>query len=79
MLAKCTEIYRWFKAWGVSIASERKMRTKAKEMVGDCLEAENVPFSFSLKEGGEEMRLAPYAYVTSLWERIEALLDQNDR
>lgn len=72
-------MYRWFKTWGVSIASERMMRIEAKELVGDGFDAENVPFSFSLKDGGEEMRLAPYAYVTSLWDKIEAMLDQNDK
>ena len=55
------------------------MRDEAKELVGDGFDAENVPFSFSVKEGGEEMRVAPYAYVISLWEKIEAMLDQNDR
>ena len=72
-------IHRWFKTWGVSIASERKMRDEAKDLIGDGFDAENVPFSFTLKEGGEELRLAPYAYVTSLWDRIETMLDQNDK
>ena len=71
-------MYRWFKTWGVSIASEQKMRKEALQIVGDGYEAENVPFTFSLKEGGEEVRLAPYAYVTSLWDKIESMLDQND-
>ena len=71
-------MYRWFKTWGVSIASKQKMRKGALQIVGDGYEAENVPFSFSLKEGGEEVRLAPYAYVTSLWDKIESMLDQND-
>ena len=55
------------------------MRKEARQIVGDGYKAENVPFSFNLKEGGEEMRLAPYAYVTSLWDKIEAMLDQNDK
>ena len=45
-------MYRWFKAWGVSIASETRMRKRAKEVVGDELVAERVPFTFTLKEGG---------------------------
>ena len=39
------------------------MRVRAKELVGDHLVAERAPFSFSLKEGGEEIRVAPYVYV----------------
>ena len=63
----------------VSIASERRMRVKAKELVGDHLVAERAPFSFSLKEGGEEIRPAPYVYVASLWEKVKAMLDQHER
>ena len=69
-------MYRWFKTWGVSIASEQKMHKEALQVVGDGYEAENV--LFSLKEGGEEVRLAPCAYVTSLWDKIESMLDQNE-
>ena len=36
------------------------MRVKAKELVGDHLVAERAPFSFTLKEGGEEICSAPY-------------------
>ena len=60
------ETCRWFKAWGVSIASERKTRSRAKELVGDHLVAETAPFTFSLKKGGEEIRSVPYVYVSSL-------------
>ena len=76
-LYACT--FRWFKVWGVSIASERKMRVRAKELVGDHLVAEKAPFSFSLKEGGEEIRVAPYVYVASLWDKVSSMLDQLDR
>lgn len=38
-----------------------------------------VPLSFQLKEGGEEVWLSPYVYIASLWEKIAALLDQNER
>ena len=55
------------------------MRQRAKELVGDDLEGEMVPLSFQLKEGGEEIRLSPYVYVTSLWEKVTALLDQKKR
>ena len=65
--------------WEVSIASERRMRVRAKELVGDHLIAEKAPFSFTLKEGGEEIRLAPYIYVVSLWDKVSSMLDQLDR
>ena len=58
------------------------MRTRAKELVQDHLVAEIGVFSFPLKEGGgggEEVQTAPYVYVTSLWDKIHALLDQHER
>ena len=72
----CTCTYRWFKVWGVSIASERKMRERAKDLVGDHLLAEKAPFSFTLKDGGEEIRCAPYA---NLWDKVTSMLDQCER
>lgn len=38
-----------------------------------------VTLSFPLKEGGEEVKPSPYVYVTSLWDKVESLLEQNDR
>ena len=35
------------------------MCIEAKQLVGDSFDAENVPFSFGLKDGGEEMYLSP--------------------
>ena len=55
------------------------MRVRATEIVGDHLVAENAPFSFSFKEGGEEIRVAPYVYVASLWDKVSSMLDQLDR
>ena len=45
--------YRWFKSLNVSIASERKQRTLAKEILGDNLVAEKGAFSFPVDKGGE--------------------------
>lgn len=50
------------------------MRVRAKELVEDALVGEYGPFSFSLKEGGEEVRIAPYVYVASLWDKVQAML-----
>ncbi len=70
---------RWLKVWGISIASERRTRTLAKERVTTEVVAEAVPFTFSLKRGGEEIRAAPLVYVPSLAEKVWELLDQNQR
>ena len=58
------------------------MCTRAKEPVQDHLSAEVGAFSFLLKEGsggGEEVGTAPYVYISSLWDKVEALLDQYER
>ena len=47
-------------------------------MVGDNLEAEAVPFTFSLASGGEEIRAAPIVYVPDLVEKVFALLQENE-
>lgn len=63
--------------WGIGIASERKMREEAIQLVGDNLSAELVPFSFSHKDGGEIIKDAPCAHIPNLWRRVSDLLDQN--
>lgn len=63
----------------MSFASEGKMRVKANEIIEDHLVGEYAPFSFSLKDGGEEVRTAPYVYVSSLWDKVQALLNQHER
>ena len=63
--------------WGISIASEGKMRAQAAEIVGDNLSAELVPFSFPHKDGGEFISDAPCAYVPQLWAKIHDLLEQS--
>ena len=71
--------FRWFSAWGVSFASEKRMRVRAKELIEDHLTSELGPFSFPDKEGGEEVKSAPYVYVSSLWSKVCALLDQHEK
>ena len=63
--------------WGISIAAEGKMRQKAKEIVGDDVCSESVPFSFPHKDGGEIIKLAAMAYVSNLWQKIQGLLESN--
>ena len=54
------------------------MRFKAKNLVGDNLAAENAPFTFSQKEGGEEIRPAPFVYIPNLWDSIKCMLNQHN-
>ena len=63
--------------WGLTLASERRMRKVASEMVGDNLDAELAPMSFSHRDGGEVIKEVPIAYIPRLWEKIEDLLNQN--
>ena len=49
----------------------------AKEQVGDNLEAETAPFSFSIPSGGEELRVAAHVFIPNLVEKVVQLLEQN--
>ena len=62
--------------WGIDMASEKRMRKKATELISDNLEAERVPLSFNHKDGGEIIKDAPIAYVPRLW-KTEDLLNQS--
>lgn len=56
------------------------MRKRAAELIGSNLEAEQVPLTFPLKEGGgEEVKLRPFAYIPDLWAQILQLLESNER
>ena len=63
--------------WGLTIASEKRMGKVASELIGDNLEAELAPMSFSHKDGGEVIKDVPIAYIPRLWEKIEDLLNQS--
>jgi len=41
--------------------------------------AEAAPFSFALKRGGEEIWLAPVAYISHIEVKVMELLDQRNR
>ncbi len=47
-------------------------------MIGDNLKVE---LTFPLREGGEEVKLRPYAYIPDpdLWIQIVQLLESNER
>ena len=62
----------------MSLSSERQQRKRAKQMIGDTIEAEAVPLSFSLPSGGEEIRAAAMAYVPDLVAKVFTLLQENE-
>ena len=72
-------LYRWFKACGVAIPSEKKQRKLSHQVLGDNLESEATPFAFPLKHGGEDLRPAPLVYVPDLVAKIFQHLEQNER
>lgn len=63
------------------MASEKVMRKRAGEVIGDALVVEKVALTFALKDGkgGEEVRVRPFGYIPDLWEKVEQLLEQNER
>lgn len=61
----------------MKVASEPKLRKRSKEIITTNLLAEAVPFTFTLKSGGEEIRAAPLVYVPDL-EKIFQLLQKNN-
>ena len=72
-------VIRWLRSSGISLSSERKQRILAKEQVGDNLDTEIAPFSFSLTGGGEEIRAAAHAFIPNLVEKVIQLLEQNEK
>ena len=61
------------------MAGEGRERTIAKEMIGDKVQGEMVPFSFpGANRTGEEIRSAALVYIESLQEHILQLLDENN-
>lgn len=66
-------------AWNITLGSEYKVRSLARDLVGPNLASELVAFTFTLDGGGEEVRKAPMAYVPDLPAKVIQLLEQNDR
>ncbi len=66
-------------AWNITLGSEYKVRSLARDLVGPNLASELVAFTFTLDGGGEEVRKAPMAYVPELPAKVIQLLEQNDR
>ena len=58
----------------ISLASERKQRSLAKETVGDNIA---VPFTFPAEGRGAEVHAAPFVYVPNLIARVSDTLNQH--
>ena len=72
--------FSWLKEFSISIASERKQRKLAKEILGTNLQMERCPFTFTSENGkGEEIREAPFVFTPNLVQRVADLLANNDR
>ena len=69
---------RWLKMWQIEVASEKKMRLKADDLLGDNFKAEMVPLSFKHQNSGNIIKPAPLAYIPHLWDRVENILEQSD-
>ena len=86
-ICTCTEqmvhiycaLFRWFKAHGITIPSEKRKRKMSQELLLDNLQSESAPFSFALKHGGEDLRPSPLVYMPDLVAFVLHLLDQNAR
>ena len=70
---------RWFKAHGVVIPSEKRQRHLSEDILGDNLEAEEAPFTITLRHGGEDLRPAPLVFVPDLVTLVFQYLEQNQR
>ena len=70
-------VFRLLKEWGIALSSERQQRKCGKELLGDDVVVEAVPFSFPLRVGGEEIRASPIAYTPDLAAKIIHLLEEN--
>lgn len=67
------------KEFRIEIASERKQRKLAKEIIGENVKAERAPFTFSKDGGGEEIREVPFVYVPNLIQKVADLVAHNER
>ena len=70
---------RWLATEGIKLASEKRQRVLSKELITIDITAEVSPFTFPLKNGGEEMKATPLAYLPYLPDKIFELLDQYSR
>lgn len=71
--------YRWLKSSGVSLSSEGRQCVIANQQIGDNIDSEAAPFSFSLPSGGEELRAAAHVFIPNLVQKVFQLLEENEK
>ena len=59
------------------LVGEKRQRTLANTLLGENIEAEAAPMTFSLKGGGEEVKDVPFASVPDLTKKVLQILEQN--
>ncbi len=81
MLSICLVIKKTLtQRWGDELSSEGKQRDVMKQQLKKMeIKSESAPFTFELKQGGQELRPAPIAYVPDLKALVFHLLDENER
>jgi len=70
-------MYRWLKTLNISVGSEVKQRSLAKELIGGNIVAELGAFTFKREGGGEEIQETPFVYVPNLIKRASDLVEQH--
>lgn len=60
------------------MASEKSLREKSLEQIGNDLEGELVPFCFPLRNG-IDLRPAPLVYIPDLVRKVLHMIEQNER
>lgn len=63
----------------MNLASEKRQRNLAKEIIGENLVAEKGAFTFPREGGGEEIREVPFAYVPNLMAKCADLVRAHQR
>ena len=63
----------------ISVASERKRRDLAKDVVGENMVAGMGAFSFRADGGGEEIREVPYVHVPNLIKKAADVVEEHRR
>ena len=77
--ANYNTLYSWLKEFHIEIASEKKQRQMAREIIGENLQAEKAPFTFHKDGGGEEIREVPFVFVPNLIKKVADLVAHNER
>lgn len=61
------------------MSSDNVQCKKAQALLQCSVEAENTPFIFLLKQGGEEFWMAPLVYVDNLQSLVVSLLQETNQ